>query len=101
MRLIRKVVRSSYRLKRKIKINGVKKTNKTTYSVMFDRIEAGTYLVAAAITEGNLKIKDITPSVIQTEIKILKKIGAKITTKKKEVHIIGNKHIKGVNKKNN
>ena len=68
---------------------------------MFDRIEAGTYLVAAAITEGNLKIKDITPSVIQTEIKILKKIGAKITTKKKEVHIIGNKHIKGVNKKNN
>ena len=75
--------------KRKIKINGVKKTNKTNYSVMFDRIEAGTYLVAAAITEGNLKIKDIIPSVIQTEIKILKKIGAKITTKKKEVHIIG------------
>ena len=83
--------------KRKIKINGVKKTNKTNYSVMFDRIEAGTYLVAAAITEGNLKIKDITPSVIQTEIKILKKIGAKITTKKKEVHIIGNKHIKNMN----
>ena len=83
--------------KRKIKINGVKKTNKTNYSVMFDRIEAGTYLVAAAITEGNLKIKDIIPSVIQTEIKILKKIGAKITTKKKEVHIIGNKRIKNMN----
>ena len=83
--------------KRKIKINGVKKTNKTNYSVMFDRIEAGTYLVAAAITEGNLKIKNIIPSVIQTEIKILKKIGAKITTKKKEVHIIGNKRIKNMN----
>ena len=83
--------------KRKIKINGVKKTNKTNYSVMFDRIEAGTYLVAAAITEGNLKIKNIIPSVIQTEIKILKKIGAKITTKKKEVRIIGNKRIKNMN----
>ena len=83
--------------KRKIKINGIKKTNKTNYSVMFDRIEAGTYLVAAAITEGNLKIKNIIPSVIQTEIKILKKIGAKITTKKKEVRIIGNKRIKNMN----
>jgi UDP-N-acetylglucosamine 1-carboxyvinyltransferase len=68
-----------------------------TYTVMFDRIEAGTYLIAAAITEGNLKIKNIIPSVIQTEIKILKKIGAKITTKKKEVRIIGNKRIKNMN----
>ena len=45
---------------------------------MFDRIEAGTYLVAAAVTEGNLKIKNIIPSVIKTEIKTLKKIGVKI-----------------------
>ena len=83
--------------KRTIKINGVKKTNKTNYSVMFDRIETGTYLVAAALTEGNLKIKNIIPSVIQTEIKTLKKIGARIITKKKEVHIIGNKNIKNTN----
>ncbi len=83
--------------KRTIKINGVKKTNKTNYSVMFDRIESGTYLVAAALTEGNLKIKNIIPSVIQTEIKTLKKIGARIITKKKEVHIIGNKNIKNTN----
>ena len=48
------------------------------YSVMFDRIEAGTYLIAAAITEGNLKIKNIIPKIIKTEINILKKIGAKI-----------------------
>ena len=41
---------------------------------MFDRIEAGTYLVAAAITEGNLKIKNIIPNIIQTEINILKKL---------------------------
>ena len=37
---------------------------------MFDRIEAGTYLVAAAATEGNLKIKNVIPNIIQTEIKL-------------------------------
>ena len=64
---------------------------------MFDRIEAGTYLVAAATTEGNLKIKNVIPNIIQTEINILKKIGAKIKVKKNEIHIIGNKKIKSIN----
>ena len=64
---------------------------------MFDRIEAGTYLVAAAITDGNLKIKSVRPKIIQTEINILKKIGAKIIVSKNEIHIIGNKKIKSVN----
>ena len=50
---------------------------------MFDRIEAGTYLIAAAVTEGNLKIKNVIPNVIQTEIDVLKKVGAKIKIKKK------------------
>ena len=83
--------------KRTLKIIGVKKTNKITYSVMFDRIEAGTYLIAAALTEGNLKIKKIVPDVIKTEIKILKKIGAKITVKKDEIQIVGNRKIKNTN----
>ena len=45
--------------KRSLKIIGVNKIDETSYSIMFDRIEAGTYLVAAAVTEGNLKIKNI------------------------------------------
>ena len=49
--------------KRKLKIDGIEETKETTYSVMFDRIEAGTYLIAAAITEGNLKIKKIIPKI--------------------------------------
>ena len=48
--------------KRSIKIVGVKQIYETNYSIMFDRIEAGTYLVAAAITEGNLKIRNIIPN---------------------------------------
>ena len=83
--------------KRSLKIVGVKEVSNTSYSIMFDRIEAGTYLVAAAVTEGNLKIKNIIPKIIQTEINVLKKIGAKITIKKDEIHIMGNKKIKSMN----
>ena len=83
--------------KRSVKIEGVSKVNETTYPVMFDRIEAGTYLIAAAVTEGNLKIKNIVSKIIQTEINILKKIGAKINVKKDEIHIIGNKKVKSMN----
>ena len=68
--------------KRSLKILGVKQIKETTYTVMFDRIEAGTYLIAAAATGGNLKIKNVIP---------------KIIIKKDEIQIIGNKKIKSIN----
>jgi UDP-N-acetylglucosamine 1-carboxyvinyltransferase len=80
--------------KRTIKVIGVSEIKEISYSVMFDRIEAGTYLVAAAVTEGNLKISNILPEIIKTEINVLKKLGSKIMIKKNEVQIIGNKKIK-------
>ena len=83
--------------KRKVKIEGVTKVCKLGYQVMPDRIEAGTYLIAAAITGSNLKIKGINPSIISTEINILRKIGAKIIEKKNEINIYGNKKIKNIN----
>ena len=82
--------------KRTIKIIGVNKLKEISYSVMFDRIEVGTYLVAAAITQGNLMIKNVKPEIIKTEIDLLKKTGAKITTKKNEIKIIGSKKIKSM-----
>ena len=82
--------------KRSIKIEGVSNVKEINYSVMFDRIEAGTYLIAAAVTEGNLKIQNVVPKIIQTEINTLKKIGVKIKVKKDEVHIVGNKKIKSI-----
>jgi UDP-N-acetylglucosamine 1-carboxyvinyltransferase len=82
--------------KRTIKIIGVSEIKEISYSVMFDRIEAGTYLVAAAVTEGNLKISNIVPEIIKTEINVLKKLGSKIMIKKNEVQIIGNKKIKSI-----
>ncbi len=83
--------------KRSIKILGVNQIKEISYSVMFDRIEAGTYLIASAVTEGNLKIKNIIPDIIETEINLLKKIGAKIIIRKNEIQIIGSKKIKSVN----
>ena len=83
--------------KRKIAICGVDKVKELTYQVMSDRIEAGTYLIAGALTEGNLKIIGIDPKIIGTEINILKKIGAKITKGKNEINIKGGKKIKNIN----
>ncbi len=83
--------------KRTIQIKGVATVKETNYSVMFDRIEAGTYLIAAAITQGNLKIQNVIPGILKTEINILKKIGAIINIKKQEIHIIGSRKIKNIN----
>ena len=83
--------------KRSLKILGVEQLNQITYSVMFDRIEAGTYLIAAVVTEGDLRIKNIIPHIIKTEINLLKKIGAKIIIKKNEIRIIGRKKIRNLN----
>ena len=85
--------------KRTIKIVGVNNLRNVNHSVMFDRIEAGTYLIAAAITEGNLKIKNVDPRIIKTEINTLKKVGAKIRLYKNEIHINGKKKIKSLNLK--
>ena len=82
--------------KRSIKISGVKQIKEISYSVMFDRIEAGTYLIAAALTEGKLQIKNVIPKIIKTEIDILKKIGAKIKVNHDKINILGNKKIKNL-----
>ena len=79
------------------KIIGIKEIRNSTYSIMFDRIEAGTYLIAAAITEGDIKILNVDPRILKTEINVLKKIGVNIVSKISEIHIVGRKKIKGVN----
>ena len=83
--------------KRTLKINGVKSLSDTEYSIMSDRIEAGTFCVAACITAGDLRLMDVNPNIIQTELSLLKKIGAKIKTKKNEIHIKGPKKKKSLN----
>ena len=67
------------------------------YSIMGDRIETGTFCIAAAITKGDLLIKNFNPNLIQTELNFLKKTGAKIETFKNQIHIKGPQKIKSIN----
>ena len=83
--------------KRTIEISGTEQFKEINYEVMPDRIEAGTYLIAAALTQGSLKITGIDPKIIKTEINILEKIGAKIKLGHKEINIQGKKKIKNIN----
>ena len=83
--------------KRTCQIIGVNSLNQTTYSVMGDRIETGTFCVAATLAKGNLIIKNFNPKIIQTELNLLKKVGAKIKTFKNKIHIKGPPKIKNIN----
>jgi len=82
--------------KRTLKIEGIKSLGPTSYSVMPDRIETGTFCIAACLTGGDLKINNFDPRIIKTELSLLKKVGAKIKISKKQIHISGPKKIKNI-----
>ena len=61
-----------------IQIEGVEKLNGTHYAILPDRIETGTYLVAAAITRGRIKLKDTDANQLEAVLLKLEEAGAKI-----------------------
>ena len=61
-------------------IDGVEKLGGAIYNVMPDRIETGTYLVAAAVTGGRVKLKDTDPTILEAVLAKLQEAGAEITT---------------------
>ena len=61
-------------------IDGVEKLGGARYVVMPDRIETGTYLVAAAVTGGRVKLKDTDPTILEAVLAKLQEAGAEITT---------------------
>jgi len=81
---------------RTCKIEGINSLNQTEYIVMADRIEAGTFCVAATLTKGNLEIKNFNPKIISTELKLLKKAGAMIKTDDNKIFISGPEKIKPI-----
>jgi UDP-N-acetylglucosamine 1-carboxyvinyltransferase len=62
----------------KIVIEGVERLRGTQYEVLPDRIEAGTYLVAGAITRGNLRVRNIRPDHLDAVVAKLESAGATI-----------------------
>ncbi len=61
-----------------IVIDGVKELHGCSYSVMPDRIETGTYLIAAAATRGRIKVKDTRPDILEAVLSKLEQAGAEI-----------------------
>ena len=62
-----------------IVVEGVERLSGTEYKVLPDRIETGTYLVAAAITGGRVKLKDTRPDIMDAVLQALREAGADIT----------------------
>ncbi len=83
---------------RKIVIIGCQSIKKLiTHKVIFDRIELGTYMIAAAIIGKKIKLYNIDTQIVKNDIKILKKMGIKIISKKSSIEILKSKNIKNIN----
>ncbi len=67
------------------------------YRIIFDRIEAGTYLVAGILAGEKIKINDVKPKILKCEIDTLKKMGAKIKIGKSSIEVKKNKILKKLN----
>lgn len=62
-----------------ITIDGIERLGGTHYTILPDRIETGTYLVAAAITGGRIKVRDTDPHLLEAVLLKLREAGAEIT----------------------
>ena len=76
-----------------IKIKGVKKLHGTKYSVIPDQIEAGTYMVLATITKGDITIKNIIPKHIESISAKLIDVGNQVITYDEAIRVIGSETI--------
>ena len=67
------------------------------HEIIFDRIEAGTYMIASALVGKKILIDKIDPKVIRYEIETLKRMGVKINQSKRSISIQKNKMLKKIN----
>ncbi|HBW27039.1 MAG TPA: UDP-N-acetylglucosamine 1-carboxyvinyltransferase [Hungateiclostridium thermocellum] len=66
-----------------------RKLNNVEHTVIPDRIVAGTYLVAAGITGGELNLKNVMPEHITSVVSYLRESGCRINIKRNNIHISG------------
>lgn len=82
-----------------IKIKGVKELKGINYTIIPDRIEAGTYIIAAAITRGKVLVEDINADLLNPLIVKLEKAGIKIVKHKNSLEVIGSGKVNAVDVK--
>jgi len=80
-----------------ITIEGVEKLNGTTHNVVCDRIEAGTYMVAAAMTGGEVKLLNARADLLDAVIEKLREAGATVTSDADSITVKSDGKLKAVN----
>ena len=70
-----------------IKIKGVKELNSSDYTIIPDQIEAGSYMAMAAVTRGDVLIKDVTPKHLESIVNKMESIGLKIKKYDSSLHV--------------
>ena len=81
-----------------IKIFGIKKLHGAEYSIIPDQIEAGTYMIAAAITRGNIKVKNVIPKHLDSLSAKLREMNCEIEEGDDFIKVnASNKKLKSVN----
>lgn len=80
-----------------IRIKGVERLQPMAYRVMPDRIETGTFVIAAAITGGSVTIRDCHPGHLEAVLSKITEAGAEIKVTDGTIHVAGAHKIKPVN----
>ncbi|MDF2820512.1 MAG: UDP-N-acetylglucosamine 1-carboxyvinyltransferase [Clostridiales bacterium] len=80
-----------------IKINGVQKLHGTQYMIIPDQIEAGTFMVAAAATGGDIVVKNVIPKHMEAISAKLQEMGAVVTEGDDSIRVVGNQEYKPTN----
>lgn len=82
-----------------IRIRGVKKLSAVKYTIIPDRIEAGTFMIAAAITKGEIRLKNVIPAHLEPVTAKLREVGIEVEIEKgsNSLFINGKNNLKPVN----
>ncbi|MFH1791986.1 MAG: UDP-N-acetylglucosamine 1-carboxyvinyltransferase [Candidatus Omnitrophota bacterium] len=70
-----------------VSIRGVKSLHGASHRVIPDRVEAGTYMIASAITEGDISVKDVEPGHMMALMDKLREIGCEVTVNRRSVRV--------------
>lgn len=77
-----------------IRIKGVEKLGGTTHAIIPDRIEAGTFMVASAISKGDIVVDNVITSHIQPVIAKLREMGCEVIENGDKVRVIGTDNLR-------
>ena len=76
-----------------VKIKGVEDLKEVSYSIMPDRIEAGTLLIATAMTRGNIKLNKVEPEHISPLLHKLAECGCRVVEDRKSIYLCADKNL--------